>query len=113
MEDALLVIEWAIRIIMLMIVPLRRSPEATRSWLLLILFVPIPGLILYLLIGRPKFPAWRTERASGLLPFFATLASRLAAAAPPREGLPPVQALAERLGRLPRAGQSRGVQRGL
>ena len=101
MEDALLVIEWSIRIVMLMIVPLRRSPEATRSWLLLILFVPILGLILYLLIGRPKFPAWRTDRAKGLLPFFATLASRLAAAAPPRDGLPPVQALAERLGRLP------------
>ena len=97
----LLVIEWLIRIVMVFVVPLRRSPEATRSWLLLILFLPLPGLILYLAIGRPKFPAWRVARAHGLLPFFATLAEKLAHAAPPASECPSVQTLSERLGRLP------------
>ena len=101
MEDAVTGIEWLIRIAMVVRIPLKRTPEATRSWLLLILFAPIPGLLLYLAIGRPKFPAWRMERAMGLIPFFVTLADRLGAAAPARAELPPVQALAERLGRLP------------
>ncbi|EJL31856.1 cardiolipin synthase [Novosphingobium sp. AP12] len=54
--------EWLIRILMLMVIPLRRTPEATRSWLLLIFFLPIPGLLLYLAIGRPRFPRWRGQR---------------------------------------------------
>lgn len=63
--------EWLIRILMLMVIPLRRTPEATRSWLLLIFFLPIPGLLLYLAIGRPRFPRWRGQR-------FETAASILA-----------------------------------
>lgn len=41
-----LAIEWIIRLAMVLLVPLRRSPEAARSWLLLLFFLPIPGLIL-------------------------------------------------------------------
>ena len=46
-----LVAEWIIRLAMVVVVPFRRSPEAARSWLLLVFFLPIPGLILYTLIG--------------------------------------------------------------
>ena len=59
---AYLICDWVIRIAMLLVVPLRRTPEATRSWLLLIFFLPIVGLMLYLAIGRPRFPAWRRAR---------------------------------------------------
>ena len=55
-------IEWAIRIAMLAVVPFRRSPDAARSWLLLVFFLPVPALVLYLLIGRPTYPKWRHER---------------------------------------------------
>lgn len=55
--------EWTIRIAALVVVPQRRAPAAARGWLLLILFVPFAGLALYLLIGRPAFPAWRQRRA--------------------------------------------------
>lgn len=58
--------EWAIRIAMVIAVPFRRSPEAARSWLLLVFFLPIPALILYLLIGRPEFPRWRQQRFAGM-----------------------------------------------
>ena len=54
--------EWMVRIAMLVIVPMRRSPEAAKGWLLLIFFEPSIGLVLYLLIGRPTLPAWRLAR---------------------------------------------------
>lgn len=60
--SAYLIGDWIIRIAMLFVVPLRRTPEATRSWLLLIFFLPIVGLLLYLAIGRPQFPSWRRTR---------------------------------------------------
>ena len=39
--------EWAIRIGMLVVVPVRRSPEAAKGWLLLAFFLPWPALALY------------------------------------------------------------------
>ena len=62
--------EWAVRFVMLVYVPQRRSPAAARTWLLLIFLLPWPGLLLYAMIGRIKFPAWRLARqrqASGLI----------------------------------------------
>jgi cardiolipin synthase len=58
----LVVSDWAIRLLMLPIVPTRRSPDAAKGWLLFIFFLPWLGLALYLLIGRPRVPRWRTER---------------------------------------------------
>jgi cardiolipin synthase A/B len=59
--------DWAIRLVMLPIVPTRRSPDAAKGWLLFIFFVPWVGLLLYLLIGRPRLPRWRIERRSEYL----------------------------------------------
>lgn len=58
----LIVSDWAIRLVMLPIVPTRRSPEAAKGWLLFIFFLPWVGLLLYLLIGRPRLPRWRIDR---------------------------------------------------
>ena len=57
-------VEWIIRIAMVVIVPFRRSPDAAKGWLLLILFEPILGLLLYLVFGRRRLPAWRLKRAT-------------------------------------------------
>jgi cardiolipin synthase len=54
-----LISEWVIRLVMLVVVPFRRSPEAAKGWLLLVFFLPWVGLALYLLIGRPTYPRWR------------------------------------------------------
>lgn len=70
---AYLALEWAIRVVMLMVVPFRRSPDAARSWLTLVFFLPVPALAVYLLIGRPTYPRWRSDR-------FAKLPKLLAAA---------------------------------
>ena len=91
--------EWLTRLIMLFVVPLRRSPAATRSWLLLIFFLPLPGLALYLLIGRPRFPEWRAERFARLAPFFEAVGASLPA--PPRIADDCAPALATTLGKLP------------
>ena len=47
-----LITEWSIRLVMLVYVPQRRNAAASRTWLLLIFFQPVPGLILYAMFGR-------------------------------------------------------------
>jgi cardiolipin synthase len=49
-----LVVEWAIRLVMLVVVPFRRTPAAAKGWLLLIFFEPLVGLLTYVLIGRAR-----------------------------------------------------------
>ncbi len=51
--------EWALRIAALILVPQRRTAASARAWLLLILFLPWPGVVLYLLIGRAYLPRRR------------------------------------------------------
>jgi cardiolipin synthase A/B len=53
--------EWAIRLVMLVYVPQRRSADAARAWLVLIFLVPWVGLLLYALIGRIRYPRKRLE----------------------------------------------------
>ncbi len=62
--------EWAIRLVMLVYVPQRRSAAAARTWLLLIFLLPIPGLLIYAAIGRIRMPAERLarqRRVSGMI----------------------------------------------
>ena len=63
------VLEWAIRIGALVVIPFKRKATAT-AWLLFLFLLPIPGLLLFLAIGQPRFPRWRTERFKKLRPFF-------------------------------------------
>ncbi len=94
-----LISEWIIRIIMLFFVPSRRTPQAAQAWLLLIFFLPIPGLILYAAIGRPRFPDWRTKRFHQLAPFFGAVLTALREAGAVAKG-DDAAALAGRLGAL-------------
>ena len=71
--------DWAIRILMLPIVPTRRSPEAAKGWLLLIFFLPWVGLVAYVLIGRPSLPRWRLERLQQYIARVESLRSRYSA----------------------------------
>lgn len=97
------VAEWIVRIGALLIVPQRRTANATRAWLLLIFFLPIPGLLLYLLIGSPRFPAWRTERFASLVPYFRETALALAENSPELGDKAAIAELADDLGRMPAA----------
>jgi hypothetical protein len=57
---------WAIRLVMLVVVPFRRTPAAVKGWLLLIFFEPWIGLLLYAVIGRPTMPRSRVEQMARL-----------------------------------------------
>ncbi|GIW80161.1 MAG: cardiolipin synthase A [Gemmatales bacterium] len=54
--------EWLVRIVMLAWVPMKRSPAAAASWLILIFFVPFVGLFLFLWFGYRQLPSWRLQR---------------------------------------------------
>ncbi|GAB6195374.1 cardiolipin synthase [Lysobacter xanthus] len=95
-------LEWLIRLAMLAIVPLRRTPAAARSWLLLAFFLPLLGLALFLLIGRPSFPRWRRRRFRRLSPRIARVAEALRARG--EAGDAATAALVERIGGFPAVG---------
>lgn len=58
----LLAADWAIRLAALAFIPARHPPAAARGWLMLVGFVPLAGLPLYLLLGRPWLSRTRVAR---------------------------------------------------
>ena len=50
---SLIVIEYAVKIIAIGVVPENRRPSSSSAWLLLILFLPIVGIPLFLMLGNP------------------------------------------------------------
>lgn len=70
-------LEWGIRLAMLVVVPFRRTPAAAKGWLLLIFFEPFVGLLTYLLIGRAKLPRWQLQQLTELPKAMATVVERL------------------------------------
>lgn len=98
--------EWVIRLAMLAVVPFRRAPAAANSWLVLIFFLPWPGLLLYLLIGRTTLPRWRMDLVDRLPEALGGVFQRLRAhpnISHPDVGpeLEPAVRLARNLGRMP------------
>jgi cardiolipin synthase len=98
--------EWVIRLVMLAVVPFRRSPDAARGWLLFIFFLPWPGLIVYLIIGWPRLPRARRERRAHIHAALSETRKRLRGRSdvlrpvvPP--DLQPAVRLADNLGNLP------------
>ena len=55
-------LNWSIRLWAIWAVPRRRSPNAARAWLLLILVLPLVGVALYSIFGRAYLPLKRRER---------------------------------------------------
>jgi cardiolipin synthase A/B len=70
--------EWGIRLVMLVVIPFRRTPAAAKGWLLLIFFEPWAGLVLYLMIGRARLPRWQRERLAKLPQAMTGIVGRLA-----------------------------------
>jgi cardiolipin synthase len=101
-------LEWMVRIGALIVVPLRRRPAASAGWLLLIFFLPLPGLLMFLAIGRPTFPSWRNERFRALQSYFQAVAAQLREGGQPELGTAaPLSALTETLGHFPATGGNR------
>ena len=105
------VIEWVIRLVMLALVPFRRTPESARAWLLLVLFLPIPGVLLYALIGRPAYPRRRRRRLAGAAALLETATKEIAHSRHCRQPRLPddfrqAAMLIEKLGRFPALGNN-------
>jgi cardiolipin synthase len=95
------VLEWAIRIGALIVIPFKRKATAT-AWLLFLFLLPVPGLLLFLAIGQPRFPRWRTDRFMKLRPFFDAVSRELGVASPGKLGaVADTAELARRLGGFP------------
>jgi cardiolipin synthase len=58
----LFIIDLAIRIVAVIVVPRNRKPTAGMAWLLTIFFIPYIGVLFFLLIGNPKLPKQRREK---------------------------------------------------
>lgn len=59
---ALLVVDIAIRVVALYVVPGNRPPSSGTAWLLLIFLFPVPGFLLFLVIGSKRLPKVRTRK---------------------------------------------------
>lgn len=51
-----------VRILAIIVIPRNRRPTAAMAWLLAIYFIPIIGILLFLLIGNPRLPRKRRKK---------------------------------------------------
>ncbi|MCW4385977.1 cardiolipin synthase [Salinibacterium sp. SYSU T00001] len=58
----LVIIDIAIRIAALIIVPINRKPQTATAWLLAIFLIPYAGFLLFLLLGSNKLPRKRRRK---------------------------------------------------
>ncbi len=72
-------VEWIIRLLAVVIVPLRRPPATATAWLLLIFFQPVVGGVFYLFVGRPRAAPSRQEKIDQLSAALAPVRAHLAA----------------------------------
>lgn len=71
-----LVISNAIRIIAVFVVPRNRRPTSGMAWLLAIFLLPVPGLIVFLIIGSNRLPAKRESKQEAINQLVASLSER-------------------------------------
>ena len=57
-----ILIEWAIRVAAIIIIPPGRHPAAATAWLLAIFVIPELGVLLFLLIGNRRLPRKRRAK---------------------------------------------------
>ena len=56
------IVDFAVRITAIIVVPRNRKPTAGMAWLLAIFFIPFIGILFFLLIGNPKLPKARRRK---------------------------------------------------
>ncbi|MEB4614415.1 cardiolipin synthase [Leucobacter sp. M11] len=105
----LLVVDMAIRIVALFVVPRNRKPTAGMAWLLAIFLVPTAGILLFLVIGSRRLPRKRVRKQNEINRLIAEVAegnelaiTRDAVVGPP--WLSNVVALGQNLGAQPLLG---------
>lgn len=72
----LTVIDTAIRVLSLFIVPRNRRPTSGMAWLIAIFWFPIPGFLLFLIIGSKRLPKKRTRKQAAINELVSSIAAR-------------------------------------
>lgn len=72
----ILITDNVIRLVALFVVPSNRKPTAGMAWLMAIFFLPIPGLILFLIIGSKRLPQAREEKQASINRFVTEVSER-------------------------------------
>ncbi|MBN7793612.1 cardiolipin synthase [Microbacterium esteraromaticum] len=104
-----LVIDLTVRVVAVIVVPRNRKPTSAMAWLLAIFFIPVIGVLLFLLIGNPKLPRARRRKQERINAYIAEAASflnfgTLRPDAP--DWFPPLVAMNKHLGALPLSGDN-------
>ena len=73
---SLLVIDNTIRLVALFVVPRNRRPTSGMAWLMAIFLAPIPGLLLFLIIGSKSLPKKREQKQEAINQFVKQIAER-------------------------------------
>jgi cardiolipin synthase len=68
---ALVVLDFAVRIVTILLLPRNRRPSSALAWLLAIFFIPFFGVLAFLLIGNYKLPAARRKKQASIDSFIA------------------------------------------
>ncbi|MFT4122605.1 MAG: cardiolipin synthase [Microbacteriaceae bacterium] len=103
---AIVVVDWVIRLLALVSVPRDRRPQTALAWLLLIMFAPIPGIVLLWLFGSRRLPRRRLRKQREVNTLIADASRGLefepVAAWP--DWLPPIVRMGRTLGTMPMIG---------
>nr|WP_309065931.1 cardiolipin synthase [Microbacterium sp.] len=103
------VIDITVRVVAVIVIPRNRRPTSAMAWLLAIFFIPVLGVLIFLLIGNPRLPRARRRKQTQINEYIADTASHLHFGtlrpdAP--EWFPPLVAMNQRMGALPLAGDN-------
>ena len=106
---AYLVVDITVRVVSIIVVPRNRKPTAAMAWLLAIFFIPVLGVLLFLLIGNPKLPRARRRKQERINGYISETASylnfgTLRPHAP--AWFPPLVVMNKHLGALPLSGDN-------
>ena len=71
-----LIIDNVIRLVALFVVPRNRRPTAGMAWLMAIFLLPVPGIILFLIIGSKRLPKSREAKQAQINQFVSEVAAR-------------------------------------
>jgi len=71
------VIDIAIRITAIIVIPRNRRPTSAMAWLLAVFFIPYLGVILFLVIGNPRLPRARRRKQDQINDYIAETSDQL------------------------------------
>ena len=64
-------------VVAVLVAPRSKEPSSALAWILVITFVPLIGLLLFLLIGSPKLPRRRREQQQSINSMFTERSKKL------------------------------------